>query len=669
MTIDESAIDQVLDSWRKSDIADCRALPGALADRIRRLAAVRGLFNLSLLWRLALKIANGVDRAVLVAMAAAYVESASATDYAMRVENLSRLSEVFGAVDPGLSSLTRGLAGYLGQFTAEADRVAADRTKEVTKMVSDVLKVYSGKHGSKKLRDLSSVQLNRQIKKVEAEAMEVLSQPIAQMAPLRRPNAIKGQDDKEFKLQIPKFSTSAAIKSSSAVAEVFHFKAGDGSDLGSSSEMRAKMARPASEIRRSLSGLQAPAEQVCWNISTKFQCGSVELSHSNIHFDFSSQISDMTDEMNNFTEQLNSHDLDKQKYHSCKIVDGLFKQFKESVGISYSIGAKHNVSSRTVLSSFDLSASPSSLFCCLAQFDLLTRSLRKPKKHMSPAHIERAKGFASHSVLQIVALDHARLQNAKHCKTIRSVLLEARRDAAVDDRFSSRLEAVSRGLGDLAASVGSVVELFEGLEEDFAEFDTKFARSATESWAKMRADLSAENHETTFLEVRQSVGEFRKRVLEVSGDHQVHLEPCREGFNFLEELTSDNWSDIKRETKKSLPIGAVSKMSNALQSTLQKMLGGLQQAKNRLREVELRPNEGREPSFKAMERLHASMDCLGLKARSRELNDVLAAKADLERLGFDGTEIAELFAEAAIVAEGCVECADAIIGVVEQGPN
>ena len=288
MTIDESAIDQVLDSWRKSDIADCRALPGALADRIRRLAAVRGLFNLSLLWRLALKIANGVDRAVLVAMAAAYVGSASATDYAMRVENLSRLSEVFGAVDPGLSSLTRGLAGYLGQFTAEADRVAADRTKEVTKMVSDVLKVYSGKHGSKKLRDLSSVQLNRQIKKVEAEAMEVLSQPIAQMAPLRRPNAIKGQDDKEFKLQIPKFSTSAAIKSSSAVAEVFHFKAGDGSDLGSSSEMRAKMARPASEIRRSLSGLQAPAEQVCWNISTKFQCGSVELSHSNIHFDFSS---------------------------------------------------------------------------------------------------------------------------------------------------------------------------------------------------------------------------------------------------------------------------------------------------------------------------------------------------------------------------------------------
>ena len=263
MTIDESAIVQVLDSWRKSDIADCRALPGALADRIRRVAAVRGLFNLSLLWRLALKIANGVDRAVLVAMAAAYVESASATDYAVRVENLSRLAEVFGPVEPGLSAVTRGLAGYFGQFTEEADRVAADRTKEVTKMVSDVLKVYSGKHGSKKLRDLSSVQLNRQIKKVEAEAMEVLSQPIAQMPPPpRRPNAIKGQDE-EIKLQIPKLSTTDAIKSSSAVAEVFHFKAGDGSDLGSSSEMRAKMARPASEIRRALSGLQAPAEQVC----------------------------------------------------------------------------------------------------------------------------------------------------------------------------------------------------------------------------------------------------------------------------------------------------------------------------------------------------------------------------------------------------------------------
>lgn len=373
----------------------------------------------------------------------------------------------------------------------------------------------------------------------------------------------------------------------------------------------------------------------------------------------------MTDEMDNFTQQLNSRDLDKQKYHSCKIVDGLFKQFKESVGISFSIGAKHNVSSRTVLSSFDLSSSPSSMFCCLAHHDLLTRSLKKPRKHMSPAHIERAKGFASHSVLQIVTLDHVRLQNAKHCETIRSVILEARRDAAVDDRFSSRLESVSRALGDLVASVGSVVGLFEGLEEDFAEFDTKFARSATESWAKMKADLSAENHAKTFLEVRQSVGEFRKRVLEVSGDHQVHLEPCREGFRVVEELTSGNWSEIKKEAK-NLPRGAVSKMSETLQSTLQRMLGGLQQAKSKLREVKLRPNEDMEPSFKAMERLVAAMDCLGLKVRSRELADVLAAKADLERLGFDGSEIANMFAEAAIVADGCVDCADAILGVAEQ---
>ena len=270
MTIDESAVEEVLDSWRKSDLADCRALPGALTDRIKRVAALRGLFNLSLLWRLAAKIPNGVDRAVLVAVAAAYVESASATDYAARVENLSRLAEVFGRVDPALSAATRGLAGYFAQFTAEADRMAADRTKEVTKMVSDVLKVYSGKHGSKKLRDLSSVQLGRQIKKVEAEAMEVLRQPITQMPPPppRRPNvasATQGQDE-EVKLQIPKFFTTAAIDAASAVAEIFHFKAGDGSDLGSSSEMRAKMARPASEIRRALSGLQPSAEQVWWDI-------------------------------------------------------------------------------------------------------------------------------------------------------------------------------------------------------------------------------------------------------------------------------------------------------------------------------------------------------------------------------------------------------------------
>ena len=268
MTIDESSVEEVLDSWRKSDIAECRALPGALADRIRRVAALKGFFNLSLLWRLAGKIPNGVDRAVLVAMAATYVESASATDYAVRVENLLQLAEVFALADPGLSSLTRGLAGYFAQFTAEADRIAADRTKEVTKMVSDVLKVYSGKQGSKKLRDLSSVQLGRQIKKVEAEAMEVLSQPIAQMPPPRRPsvpNANRGHAEEDFKLQVPKFLTTAAIKNSSGVAEIFHFKAVDGSDLGSSSEMRAKMARPASEIRRALSGLQAAAEQVCWN--------------------------------------------------------------------------------------------------------------------------------------------------------------------------------------------------------------------------------------------------------------------------------------------------------------------------------------------------------------------------------------------------------------------
>ena len=373
----------------------------------------------------------------------------------------------------------------------------------------------------------------------------------------------------------------------------------------------------------------------------------------------------MKDEMDNFTERLNSHDLDKQRYHSCKIVDAFFKQFKESVGISYSIGAKLNVSSRTVLSSFDLSASPSSMFCCLAQLDLLTRNLRKPKKHMSPTHIERAKGFASHSVLQIVTLDRARLQNAEHWKAIRSVILGARRDAAVDDRISSRLESFSRALGSLVASAGSVIGLFEGIEEDFTEFDTKFARSATESWAKMRADLSAENHERTFLEVRQSVEEFRKRVLEVPGDHQVHLDPCRESFKIIEELTSSNWSEIQKETK-NLTRGAASKMSKSLQSTLNKMLGGLQQAKSKLREVELRPNEGQEPSFKAMERLHAAMDCLGLKARSRELRDALAAKADLERLGFDGTEMAEMFAEAAIVAGGCVECAEVIISVAEQ---
>ena len=374
----------------------------------------------------------------------------------------------------------------------------------------------------------------------------------------------------------------------------------------------------------------------------------------------------MREEMDNFTERLNSRELDKQRYHSCKIVDGFFKQFKESAGISYSIGARHNVSSKTVLSSFDLSSSPSSLFCCLAQLDLLARNLRKPKKHMNPTHIERARGFANHSVLQILTLDHTRLRNAEHCRAIRSVFLEAWRDAAEDDRLAVRLEKVSGALGDLIASVGSVVGLFEGTEEDFPEFDTKFARSSIEAWAKMKGDLTAKDHQRTLLEVRRSVVEFRRRVLEVSGDHQVHLDPCWKGVEVIEDITSDDYSEVDTGAK-SLPSGTLSKMSKAMQSTLQKMLSGLQQAKSKLREVALRPGEEKEASFKAVERLRAAMDCLGLKARSRELRDFLAAKADLERLGFDGTELVGMFAEAAIVAKGCVECADAIVSVAEQG--
>ncbi len=360
--IAEEEILDMLETWRKEEIKECRALPRTLVDRIRQESA-KALYNLAQMWAAAcLKVPTAVDAGLLLAMVFAYVESANATDFNTRVAGLEHIARAFGTVDPKLRGLLRNCVAYFSQFGEAVEASATERTKQATKAVADVLKVFSGK---KRLQD-NAVQLSRQIRKVETECREILSATLPAVTPSKSEKKVVEAGSKFKK---PTMTVSNVELEDSTQIMTF-------SGLGTASETAAKMRKPMSGLVNALSS-----------------CGEAA----------SEQLAEAGDTLDAFQEQLASKELDKQRYKANKVVEQFFKDFRE-LGLSFRVGSMYDASARNVLSEFDLSTSSAAVMRCLAQRDALARNLKvKRGKHVTPIFLERAAGFANHSIAQVSA--------------------------------------------------------------------------------------------------------------------------------------------------------------------------------------------------------------------------------------------------------------------------
>jgi hypothetical protein len=611
--IDESEVEDILEAWRKKEIADCRSLPQALLRRIES-DSLKSLFNLAQMWATSIALPR-VSRRILLSMLCTYVQSSTATDFKARVDSLDDLAKVFGAVDRQLEALVQNCSLYFSQFVAEAELKAKEKVKEVTKNVAAVLKVFSGK---KRLQD-KAVQLTRQINKVEGESLEILKTALPLLTP---PPAAKNSDDKIVMNKMP----PKPVLPPPATTTIFKFFASDGSCLGSTSEMHLKMRKPLSALFAHLEGggIQAVADQI-----TEMSCG-----------------------LDGFLEQLASKALDKQKYKANKIVEQYFKDFRDDLGLSYRIGSMYALSSRNLLSEFDF-LGRGDVMSCLAQYDVLQRNLLKPEKHVTPMFLERSKGFASHSLVHMVTLQENARRNVESCGAIREALTSFRADAGFEERLRNHWRTIGLRLRQLSSCVEAVAELYSA-------FESVYIGRAVASWRQVCEQGSFD--EQGLESLGGSLGEFRKRVLNAKGDHQTHLQKAAEHTDAIEWLLAHIPSG--NVEGKELPSAVKEKISKSVQSTLQKMLNGLQKARHGLLLQEEIMKD--EPAFKSMERLQSALNSMQLGQRCAELKDIKSTKDNLERLGYNACFAVECLSEAEPIVQSCLNGAEALLSASGQ---
>ena len=258
--------------------------------------------------------------------------------------------------------------------------------------------------------------------------------------------------------------------------------------------------------------------------------------------------------------------------------------------------------------------------------------------------------------VQLIALETTRNENLNHRRRLSALLDSLSKNCATRDEGARRRERIFSLLSDLTSCAESALELFGS---DVKSFDSVYVSRAVAFWRQ----VASSDDKSDMQSLLENLAEFSSKVFDAQGSHQVHMDACFDRLNALEKLLRRTPRHVR--PLKSLPDSLREKMTASLQSILLRMLNGLQQAKKRLEPAS--SSEKPPPAFKSAERMAGALEAMRLRERTDELSDLVSAKENLERLGFDATAHAShLLGEARPIVFNCLSSAGAVLDACGQ---